>query len=165
MKTLFLALTTLLSATAFASASCPNLAGNYQCTYQDENGADQTYEQQITQSEVNGVTTYTSTSEGEVMNFIADGQTRTNTNMDDGYALRQSLTVACAGSSVHINSVIDAAVDESFADVFYHGDAMAMVSSSAQTLDVHTTGTQWYFDEKGNKKEEAIDMMDSCTRL
>lgn len=162
MKKLIIALASLFSVSALA---CPNLAGSYQCSYEDENGNAQTYEQTVSQAEVNGVTVYTTESEGETMEFIADGQTRTDVNTDDGYALKQSLTVTCAGNALNVKNVIDAAVDESFADTFYHGDALAVITSAAQSLDVHTTGSQWYYDDKGAKQEEQFDMTESCKRL
>lgn len=93
----------VLLAASSSYAACPNLAGSYQCA--SENGALVTTT--LTQSEVNGVTTYQLSDDTGTSEFIADGLTRTAAGkVQSGNDAVINVTNSCSADSTTL--VMDA---------------------------------------------------------
>lgn len=145
--------------------ACPNLAGNYQCESVDENGSAYTYVNSVTQSTAKGVTTYTSTVEGEVSSVVADGKERVEYSQEDGYFTRLGFTGQCKGQKLVISAAFVGAYDSNFKDVFIEGTNIATVQLTANGIVSEVVEDQTFTDENGDKQKFNDVTIENCTRL
>ncbi len=152
MKVLAAALVLLGATSAFA---CPNLEGTYACP--GDNGA--TVSTSMSQTEVNGVTTYTLTDESGTSQFIADGLTRTMAGkVQNGNDAVINVTNTCSADSLSLD--LDATYVEKDATGATVVDAIINQSvslDSASNLSINGTYT-----EKGTAAQP---IQATCTKV
>lgn len=89
----------LASINAFA---CPNLAGSYNCKYENE-----TWDMSIRQTEENGVTSYHQTMGDGEGTYIADGVARPASGVVGEDIIEGTLSTTCSDSSIIIQFLAD----------------------------------------------------------